>query len=128
MVFEWRSKIKFKSKTIILIGNSQPPPPRPAEPSKIVEKVTKNDPIFQKIRIPEVKLWLIIELKSSNFQSTVLLNFIPEFENLEIFSPAAILIIFKNIHQTLQRNSELHFNDLNCKKAAYETSKLRSVE
>ena len=47
---------------------------------------------------------VIIVLKSSNFQSTVLLNFIPEFENLEFFSPAASLI-FKNIHQTLKRNS-----------------------
>ena len=37
----------------------------------------------------------IIELKSSNFQSTVLLNFIPEFENLEIFPPAASLIFKK---------------------------------
>ena len=53
----------------------------------------------------------IIELKSSKFkvlnlQSTVsskysvlvLPNFIPDFENLEIFLPAASLI-FKNIHQ-----------------------------
>ena len=63
MGFEWRYKIKFKSKTIILIarpvsrgpgggpGGGQPPPCRPAEPSKIVEKVTKNDPICQKIRL-----------------------------------------------------------------------------
>ena len=53
MGFEWRSKIKFKSKTIILITRhvAREGPPvtcRPAEPSKIVEKVTKNDPIFQK--------------------------------------------------------------------------------
>ena len=59
------------------------------------------------------KLWLIIEL---NLRSTVLPNFIPEFENPEIFSPAASLIfLFKNIHQTLERNSELHFNDLHYK-------------
>ena len=60
MGFEWRSKIKCKSKTIILIARpvargGRPPPLgaiyRPAEPSKIVEKVTKNDPIFQKIRL-----------------------------------------------------------------------------
>ena len=44
----------------------------------------------------------------------ILLNFIPEFENLEFFSPAASLI-FKNIHQMLKNNSELYFNDLNCK-------------
>ena len=63
-----------------------------------LNKPTPWSSIRNIVRIPEVKLWLIIELKSSNFQSTVLLNFIPEFENLEIFSPAAILIIFKNIH------------------------------
>ena len=47
MGFEWPSKIKFKSKTIILIarpvargGGAAAPPCRPAEPSKIVEKVT----------------------------------------------------------------------------------------
>ena len=79
-----------------------------------LNKPTPWSSIRNIVRIPEVKLWLTIELKSSNFQSTVLLNFIPEFENLEIFSPAASLIL-KNIHQTLKRNSELHFNDLNCK-------------
>ena len=60
MEFEWRSKIKFKLKTIILIARpvsrgpgmgAAAPTCRPAEPSKIVEKMTKNNPIFQKIRL-----------------------------------------------------------------------------
>ena len=52
MGFEWRSKIKCKSKTIILIARPVARGRyRPTEPSKIVEKVTKNDPIFQKIRL-----------------------------------------------------------------------------
>ena len=84
--------------------------------SSDLNKPTPWSSIRSILRIPEVKLWFIIELIiSSNFQSTVLLNFIPEFENLKKKSSAAILIIFKNIHQTLKRNSELNFNDLNCK-------------
>ena len=59
MAFEWRSKIKFKSNTISIILIARPVagggavaaalPCRPAEPSKIVEKVTKKYLIFQKI-------------------------------------------------------------------------------